>query len=245
MSTIQTKKTTTTKMPFLKSTPRLDSNLSREMHDGSLAENSNPVSYYDRSTKITAALKEWAIVCKALEEGRQVLLLRKGGIMEYREGFQVKHNSFLLYPTYEHQSIESIQPDFAHELTAMLQEERDKNKVRITSYARAIAVKQIEDVSLLSQLQKYHIWNESYVQVRVKYNPKKPMQVVLLRVYRLQDPIEVEMNSEWFGCRSWLDIQMFPSLTCLADNHDPFSDRPVIGDSLFDRIALEINEILR
>jgi hypothetical protein len=34
-----------------------------------------------------AALKEWAVVCKALEEGRQILLLRKGGIMEYKQGF--------------------------------------------------------------------------------------------------------------------------------------------------------------
>ena len=39
-----------------------------------------------------AALKEWAVVCKALEEGRQILLLRKGGIMEYRQGFEVKHD---------------------------------------------------------------------------------------------------------------------------------------------------------
>ena len=31
------------------------------------------------------ALKEWAIICKALEEGRQVVLLRKGGILEYKE----------------------------------------------------------------------------------------------------------------------------------------------------------------
>jgi hypothetical protein len=53
----------------------------------------------------TAALKEWAIVCKALEEGRQVILLRKGRIMEYRQGFEVKHSDFFLYPTrYEHQS---------------------------------------------------------------------------------------------------------------------------------------------
>jgi hypothetical protein len=55
-----------------------------------------------------AALKEWAVVCKALEEGRQVLLLRKGGIMEYKQGFEVKHDKFLLFPTFEHQSKESI-----------------------------------------------------------------------------------------------------------------------------------------
>jgi hypothetical protein len=232
-------------MPSSNSIPDLDSNLSRAMDNRSPAESSISESNYDRTAKITAALKEWAIVCKALEEGRQVLLLRKGGIMEYKEGFQVKHNSFLLYPTFEHQSLESIQLDYAHNLTAMLQEERDYNKVRITSYARVIAVKQIEDGSLLSQLQKYHVWNERYVRVRMNYNPKKPMQVVLLRVYRLQDPIEVEVNSEWLGCRSWLDIQVFVSQSGLAHKQVSFGDQPVIDDSLFDRIASEIEKILR
>ena len=33
-----------------------------------------------------AALKEWAIVCKALAEGRQILLIRKGGIEEIKGG---------------------------------------------------------------------------------------------------------------------------------------------------------------
>ena len=50
------------------------------------------------------ALKEWAVVCRALEEGRQTVLLRKGGILEFREGFEVKHDRFMLFPTYEHQS---------------------------------------------------------------------------------------------------------------------------------------------
>ena len=68
-----------------------------------------------------AALKEWAVVCKALEEGRQILLLRKGGIMEYKQGFEVKHNKFLLFPTFEHQSKESIQLDYLGKFVNVLQ----------------------------------------------------------------------------------------------------------------------------
>lgn len=45
------------------------------------------------------AFKEWDIVCKALEEGRQSLILRKGGIHEGREGF-----SFNLLQPYERSS---------------------------------------------------------------------------------------------------------------------------------------------
>src|ERR671913_312022 len=69
------------------------------------------------------ALKEWAIICKALEDGKQILLLRKGGIMEYRKGFEVKHNEFLLYPTFEHQSLESIKAEYKEKLKEILEEQ--------------------------------------------------------------------------------------------------------------------------
>jgi hypothetical protein len=212
------------------------------MHHSGPAENSNSTK---SDTKITIALKEWAIVCQALEEGRQVLLLRKGGIMEYREGFQVKHNYFFLYPTFEHQSIESIQLNYAQKLAMMLQEETDHSKVTINSYARAVALKQIKDGSLLSQLHKYHIWNERYVNVRMNYNPKKPMQVILLRVYKLQNPIEAEVRSEWLGCRSWVHIQSLASKARSTDTRGSLDEHPVLDDSTFDTIASEIEEILR
>ena len=69
------------------------------------------------------ALKEWAVVCRALEEGRQVLLLRKGGILEYRQGFKVKHDRFLLFPTYEHQSKDHLQADYSNKLDEVLKDQ--------------------------------------------------------------------------------------------------------------------------
>ena len=56
------------------------------------------------------ALKEWAVTCQALAEGQQILLLRKGGIHEDGKDFRVVHREFLLYPTFEHQKPELLQP---------------------------------------------------------------------------------------------------------------------------------------
>src|SRR5713226_5681264 len=62
------------------------------------------------------ALKEWAGIVEALRTGRQILLLRKGGIIEAaREGFVLKHREFLLFPTFEHQHRAAIRPEF-HQL---------------------------------------------------------------------------------------------------------------------------------
>src|SRR3954453_990960 len=79
-----------------------------------------------------AALKEWAIVCKAIEDGKQVLLFRKGGIMEYRNGFELKHKVFFLFPTFEHQSIDSIQNEYREELEVLKQRQRQQQQKDIT-----------------------------------------------------------------------------------------------------------------
>ena len=223
------------------------------------------LTYSVNTTIITAALKEWAIVCRALEDGRQVLLLRKGGIMEYRHGFEVKHSTFFLYPTFEHQSKESIQADYAEKFDMLTHEQPSHKKNTITSYARAVSVKQITDGSLLPRLQKYHIWNNSYVDVRLNYNPKRPINVVLLRVYKLDKPIEVEVKSEWLGCKSWIPIKSSPfqsqstshieeqpqldreyrsnSVNCSNVIH--YNAHPVLEDLKFEEVVTEIEEILK
>jgi len=158
------------------------------------------------------ALKEWSIVCKALEEGKQSILLRKGGILEYRKGFKISQKIFLLYPTLEHQSKEYLQPNYLQKFELLLKRNdsdivQDKsNTIRIL--ARIEAMQEFHDDTVLSKLEKYHIWNEKYVNMRMSYNPKKPMNALLLRVYKLPEPISINVNPKWAGCKSWIDIDL-------------------------------------
>ena len=172
------------------------------------------------------ALKEWAIICKALEDGKQMLLLRKGGIMEYRKGFEVKHNEFLLYPTFEHQSIESIKAEYKEKIKEILEEQNksynNNNRKKIDKdnknfntasnniiklLAKVEDVIEISDKFTLSELRDYHIWSDEYVTMRMNYNPSKPMNVLLLRIYKIRKPLIVDINDKWAGCKSWIDIE--------------------------------------
>ena len=179
------------------------------------------------------ALREWAVVCRALEEGRQVLILRKGGILEYRQGFEVKHERFLLFPTYEHQSKDHLQADYANKLDEVLSDQPRMGTNRITSYAESVAVKEITNRTTLKMLANYHIWNESYVNARMDYNPRKPMSVILLRVFKLERPILIENKAEWIGCRSWIPLDI-----------DVTGGRPIMEDLQFNAIASEIKGVL-
>ena len=178
------------------------------------------------------ALKEWAVVCRALEEGRQVVLLRKGGILEYRQGFEVKHDKFLLFPTFEHQSKGLLQGDYAGNLDDILKDQPASGSNKITSYAEVIHLREISDRTALKLLAKYHVWNESYVNARMDYNPKKPMSVILLRVFKLDRPIMVYSKPEWAGCKSWIPLGM------------EAGGLPVLNDLQFSKVASEVKGVL-
>ena len=180
------------------------------------------------------ALKEWAVVCRALEEGRQTVLLRKGGILEFREGFEVKHDRFMLFPTYEHQSRENLQPDYTDRLDEVLKEQPAGAVNVLASYAEAKLVREISDSSVLKKLEKYHVWNESYVNARMTYNPKKPMSMILVRVYNIDKPLAVESRSEWAGCKSWIPVDLQAA-----------AGRPAVDDVTFDKISFDVMEALK
>src|SRR3954447_14252178 len=70
-----------------------------------------PGSEYERpisadNKRVNTALKEWASVISVLSTGQQVVLLRKGGIVEAKRGFELLHPEFLLFPAFEHQHAE-------------------------------------------------------------------------------------------------------------------------------------------
>jgi hypothetical protein len=211
------------------------------------------------------ALKEWAIICKALEDGRQILLLRKGGIMEYRKGFEVKHNEFLLYPTFEHQSMESIKAEYKEKLKEILEEqnkytkkEKDKDKGYknfnidntniIKLFAKVEDVVEISEKVTLAELRDYHIWSDEYVMMRMNYNPSKPMSILLLRIYKIKEPLIIDINDKWSGCKSWIDIEKDVDIQNshkveILKNEKALID-PVLNDDIFYESVHKIRNVI-
>src|SRR3982750_3420915 len=64
------------------------------------------------------AFKEWAVTVRALAEGEQLLTLRKGGIREENKHFELEHERFFLYPTFDHQRNDLVRPSHHPELEA-------------------------------------------------------------------------------------------------------------------------------
>lgn len=160
---------------------------------------------------INHALKEWATAIKALEQGKTILLLRKGGIKEVKGRFTVQYNKVLLYPTYEHQKPTLLKPEYAHNVMPV-ESGWHPQSVKIGSWAEITDILTVSEESSVNCLLPYHIWNETFVHERLNWKPKQPLYLLLLRVYLLPQPIIFSYNSAYGGCKSWIDLSESISL---------------------------------
>lgn len=153
----------------------------------------------------THALKEWAIAVDALERGKTIMLLRKGGIREEGKHFQVTYNQVLLYPTYEHQQPHLLKAEYASEVKPVTSGWHPKT-VRIGSWAEITDILAVSEESAVEALLPYHIWNEQFARERFQWKPRQPLYILLLRTYRLPQPLMIPYHQKYGGCRSWIDL---------------------------------------
>ncbi len=152
------------------------------------------------------AFKEWAVVCRALAEGRQALILRKGGIAETAGEFQPQHSRFWLYPTYVHQQREGIKPDALPLLEQAETEKPSAGTVRLTHFVEVPGVYHVHDLMPALLLSHLHIWSEDTVRKRFAYR-QPGLYVLPARVYRAAQAFDMIETPAYAGCRSWVELE--------------------------------------
>ena len=158
------------------------------------------------SSHTATAFKEWQVVCDALANGRQSVLLRKGGIHEGRAGFSFAHEEFFLFPTRFHAKPGQIREG----IIEVLPEWQPGDKVTITHHVRALRAVTLTDWQQVASLARWHIYSEETVRERFDWSGKGmnagSIHVAVVEVHQLATPWEIPYETGFGGCRSWLQL---------------------------------------
>ena len=171
------------------------------------------------------ALKEWAVAVEALERGETALVVRKGGIRE--KAFAVPEARFLFFKGYEHQNPDQLKPLY-HDLLRSIPKRRDDGPVIFTSFAEVRGAYEVSEAEELEALDPYHIWTPEYAESRLKWRPKKPLTVLVLRTHLLPEPVELPYRAQYGGCKSWIELEEAVSIA---------GSRPALDDAAFEELA--------
>lgn len=146
-------------------------------------------------------------MCNALRSGQQSVLLRKGGIIEETRDFKLVEKRFVLYPTYEHQNLESVQEPYREGFEQTLDEQPPSSIVRIDAWAEVTDLFLTHDIDALLSLSELYAWSEEYIRMRMAYKPRKPMNVVIVRAHKLPHATDVPVEEHFAGCKSWVPLE--------------------------------------
>ena len=183
----------------------------------------------------TSALKEWASVLEAMARGEQVLLIRKGGLREPGSGFELVSNTFVFYPTFEHQAVRYLRVPYRRYFEEAVQRRAPEGKVRIELFGVAVSSVQSDDPALIDRLSAFHVYNQEFVGQRLKWQPEHPLVIVVVRPFRLPAPRTLPVIPRYAGCTSWVTLESSISLD---------GARPVQEEQLFQQRAAELTALL-
>jgi hypothetical protein len=178
------------------------------------------------------ALKEWATVCSALGDGRQIILLRKGGIYESGGEFEIEHRQFLLFPTYLHQNTEMLKEPERAGLTAVSAE---PEKIEISLSGDITDIIPMKSRAKMDRLANQHIWSPKLIDMRFNYRPENPLYLLLVRAFQLSRAISIQITPAYAGCKSWVPLEKSVEIR---------NSTPVLTDDRYSRLRDAILGIL-
>lgn len=191
----------------------------------------------DNAVSHPVALKEWAVAVKSLAEGELIVVMRKGGIIEETRDFRLIRPSFYLMPAYEHQREELLKEPYRGRIAGIMEGwSKEAETMTLEAYAEAVEDIEVHDGDTLDRIFGEHIWTETFAEERLKWKKKNPLHVLLLRVYKLNQPVTVPMRPAYIGCKSWVTLE---------DGVPETGMSPVLSDEAFDLAAERIRTLLR
>jgi hypothetical protein len=200
--------------------------------------------------RLALALKEWDVVVAALEQGRQALLVRRGGLDDPGHRFSAPCSApFWLYPTLFHERGVFLKPEYRDLLVPGMHRApravavaagrpeghpRPVSPGMVSLGALAEVVEVIEAASLerLHALEERTVWTGNYLSLRFKQRQLseaasvRPV-VAVLRVSVLPERVEVPDLREYGGCRSWVELRDPPDASAALPVWD---DRRLDGE---------------
>jgi hypothetical protein len=154
---------------------------------------------------LSVAFKEWAVICEALANYRQCVILRKGGISEEGGEFRPEHSEFLLYPTYYHEHKTEVKPDFQDVFAETEAASPAPGTIELLHFVQVTDVQYVTELKKALALEPLHAWTADVINQRFHYRTPG-LFILTVRVFQLPTVEYRVEKPEYAGCKTWVTL---------------------------------------
>ena len=87
----------------------------------------------------------------------------------------------------------------------------------------------------LKALEEFHIWSREFPKKRFNWKPRHPLNLMIVRAYKIAVPQTIAYRSSYAGCKSWVELNESVSLTCV---------KPSLGEKEFYDCVVKVRKAL-
>lgn len=164
-------------------------------------------------------------------DGRQTVLLRKGGIGEKR--FDLAAGEFVFFPMIAHGHADRVRPEH-HEVVQMAGPDSTQDHIVVRAGAKVVAAIAVNHPDGLDDIADTHIWTAESVRAdRLDFRPKHRLTVLVVQARALVEPVRLPRVAAYAGCTSWVDLPLVPQWA------DPVHDDATLA-SVVERVCASV-----
>jgi len=108
--------------------------------------------------------------------------------------------------------------------------------VRIQYSARVEWTELVTDPALIAKLAPFHIWNDTEIEQRFRYDDIPGVNLAFIRIFRLEPSFSFPDEPKYGGCRSWVTLPEPPPETRLV---------PVLDDATHAQREAAVRAVLK
>jgi hypothetical protein len=113
--------------------------------------------------------------------------------------------------------------------------QREDQQLQIDFAARVEWTEDITDWAIVERLAPFHLWQESEIEKRFKYDEKPGVSLAFVRVFKLSQPFVFPDAPKYGGCRSWVQVPELPQSITLV---------PVLDEAKLREREAELRNVL-
>ncbi len=150
------------------------------------------------------ACKEWAGVRDALVDGRQTILIRKGGVSEGAGPgeFTLEHPAFWIYPTQLHEAEQGLKTQAEGGQASS----SPPGTVLLSALARVHSATWLASERTLESLDAFHVLTHETIEKRFHYR-RPGLWVILARVMVARPGFAIGIRPGDAGCKTWVSLE--------------------------------------
>jgi hypothetical protein len=115
------------------------------------------------------------------------------------------------------------------------QREAEPPQVRLGAAGVVTDIVRVGSRAEVDAVDDEHVWAPPLIDMRFSYRPDNPLYVLLVRAYRLPEPVTVENTPQYAGCKSWVPLGRSIAVG---------GARPVLGDGEYESRRRRILDVV-